>query len=55
MLNQSCHLNNSSEENQESRSDANGKCIGAKLVTSTLVTSAFGLTNNGIASAFPLN
>ncbi|KAH9787272.1 putative L-gulonolactone oxidase 6 [Citrus sinensis] len=37
------------EENQESRSDANGKCIGAKLVTSTLVTSAFGLTNNGIA------
>ncbi|KAJ0111950.1 hypothetical protein Patl1_00680 [Pistacia atlantica] len=36
------------EENQESTNDANGKCTGAMLVTSTLRNSAFGLTNNGI-------
>ncbi|XP_044501666.1 probable L-gulonolactone oxidase 6 [Mangifera indica] len=36
------------EETQESTNDANGKCIGAKLVTTTLVDTAFGLTNNGI-------
>ncbi|OAY48943.1 probable L-gulonolactone oxidase 6 [Manihot esculenta] len=36
------------EENQESLSDAEGKCISAKLSTTTLLTSAYGLTNNGI-------
>ncbi|XP_015888919.3 probable L-gulonolactone oxidase 6 [Ziziphus jujuba] len=36
------------EENQESESDDDGKCIGAKLVTSTLLNTAFGLTNNGV-------
>ncbi|XP_044492579.1 probable L-gulonolactone oxidase 6 [Mangifera indica] len=36
------------EEIQESTNDADGKCIGARLVTSTLVSNAFGLTNNGI-------
>ncbi|KAK2649977.1 hypothetical protein Ddye_017466 [Dipteronia dyeriana] len=36
------------EENQETKSDADGKCFVAKLVTSTLRTSAFGLTNNGV-------
>lgn len=35
------------EENQESTNDARGKCTGAKLITSTLCTSAYGLTNNG--------
>nr|XP_028960742.1 probable L-gulonolactone oxidase 6 [Malus domestica] len=34
------------EENQEFQSDADGKCTSAKLVTSTLITSAYGLTNN---------
>ncbi|KAK9910099.1 hypothetical protein M0R45_034074 [Rubus argutus] len=36
------------EENQESKSDADGKCSGAKLVTSGLLSSAYGLTNNGV-------
>ncbi|PON48463.1 L-gulonolactone oxidase [Trema orientale] len=36
------------EDNQESLDDADGKCIGAKLLTTTLSTSAYGLTNNGI-------
>ncbi|XP_068331242.1 probable L-gulonolactone oxidase 6 [Pyrus communis] len=36
------------EENQESQSDADGKCTSAKLVTSTLITNAYGLTNNGL-------
>ncbi|XP_028779786.1 probable L-gulonolactone oxidase 6 [Neltuma alba] len=36
------------EELQEKTRDANGKCIGAKLVTGTLKTAAYGLTNNGI-------
>ncbi|CAK9167044.1 unnamed protein product [Ilex paraguariensis] len=36
------------EENQESRGDVDGKCTNAKLVTSALRTTAFGLTNNGI-------
>ncbi|XVE73636.1 hypothetical protein DITRI_Ditri11bG0134400 [Diplodiscus trichospermus] len=38
----------STEETQESLRDANGKCLSAKLVTSTLQTAAYGLTNNGI-------
>ncbi|XWS76817.1 hypothetical protein CRYUN_Cryun01aG0210000 [Craigia yunnanensis] len=36
------------EETQESLRDANGKCLSAKLVISTLQTAAYGLTNNGI-------
>ncbi|KAJ0051852.1 hypothetical protein Pint_00659 [Pistacia integerrima] len=36
------------EENQESTNDATGKCNGAMLVASTLMNTAFGLTNNGI-------
>lgn len=38
----------STEEAQESLRDANGKCIGANLIISTLQTAAYGLTNNGI-------
>ncbi|KAJ4825418.1 putative L-gulonolactone oxidase 6 [Turnera subulata] len=37
------------EENQESASDANGKCLSAKVITSSLQTLAYGLTNDGIA------
>ncbi|KAH0638304.1 hypothetical protein KY285_034890 [Solanum tuberosum] len=37
------------EENQESTNDADGKCLSAKLTTSTLKIGAYGLTNNGIA------
>ncbi|XVF33090.1 hypothetical protein REPUB_Repub17cG0138300 [Reevesia pubescens] len=36
------------EETQESLRDADGKCLGAKVVISTLQTGAYGLTNNGI-------
>ncbi|XP_062000458.1 probable L-gulonolactone oxidase 6 [Rosa rugosa] len=43
------------EENQESKSDADGKCSGAKLVTSGLLSSAYGLTNNGmIFTGYPV-
>ncbi|XP_010544874.1 PREDICTED: probable L-gulonolactone oxidase 6 [Tarenaya hassleriana] len=38
----------STEETQEALRDANGKCIGAKLITSTLFASAYGLTSNGV-------
>ncbi|KAG2261485.1 hypothetical protein Bca52824_068564 [Brassica carinata] len=38
----------SSEETQETFRDANGKCVGATLISSTLFGSSFGLTNNGI-------
>ncbi|MFQ6629231.1 hypothetical protein Gotur_008293, partial [Gossypium turneri] len=34
------------EETQESLGDTEGKCLNAKLVTSTLQSSAYGLTNN---------
>ncbi|KAK4730444.1 hypothetical protein R3W88_023432 [Solanum pinnatisectum] len=37
------------KENQESTNDAGGKCVSAKLTTSTLKIGAYGLTNNGIA------
>ncbi|KAF2324942.1 hypothetical protein GH714_021738 [Hevea brasiliensis] len=37
------------EENQESLHDAEGKCISARLTTTTLLTSAYGLKNNVIA------
>ncbi|TKY64137.1 L-gulonolactone oxidase 6 [Spatholobus suberectus] len=36
------------EDIQESTSDADGKCLGAKTTTNTLITAAYGLTNNGI-------
>ncbi|KAI4369512.1 hypothetical protein MLD38_017946 [Melastoma candidum] len=38
----------STEELQESTNDAVGKCGNAKLVTSALITHAYGLTNNGL-------
>ncbi|KAJ4957007.1 hypothetical protein NE237_013790 [Protea cynaroides] len=38
----------SSEETQESTSNADGKCIDAKLTTWALMNGAYGLTNNGI-------
>ncbi|KAF8009759.1 hypothetical protein BT93_J0678 [Corymbia citriodora subsp. variegata] len=38
----------STEELQECLNDADGKCNSAKLVSSTLETNAYGLTNNGI-------
>ncbi|KAK3031080.1 hypothetical protein RJ639_036820 [Escallonia herrerae] len=37
------------EENQESKGDADGKCRGAVLTASLLKTGAYGLTNDGIA------
>lgn len=40
------------EELQESTIDVNGKCIGAMTVVSTLMNSAYGLTNKGIAIVF---
>lgn len=39
----------SKEEIQESTGDADGKCISAKLLTSLLQTTAYGLTNNGLS------
>ncbi|XP_022759609.1 probable L-gulonolactone oxidase 6 isoform X1 [Durio zibethinus] len=38
----------STEETQESLRDADGKCLSANLLTSTLQMGAYGLTNNGI-------
>ncbi|KAI6668895.1 hypothetical protein NL676_003780 [Syzygium grande] len=38
----------STEELQESLNEADGKCNSAKLISSTLETSAYGLTNNGV-------
>lgn len=40
-------LDGVAEDVQESAGDADGKCISAKTTTTTLVTSAYGLTNNG--------
>lgn len=37
----------STEEGQESRGDADGKCISGRLTTSTLSAAGYGLTNNG--------
>ncbi|KAL6126367.1 hypothetical protein ACLB2K_074418 [Fragaria x ananassa] len=43
------------EENQESKSDADGKCSGAKMITSGLISTAYGLTNNGkIFTGYPV-
>eukprot|EP00256_Glycine_max_P025061 XP_003548404.2 probable L-gulonolactone oxidase 6 [Glycine max] len=39
------------EEIQESTNDANGKCIVASTASNTLITAAYGLTNNGIIFA----
>ncbi|KAF7152085.1 hypothetical protein RHSIM_Rhsim01G0179200 [Rhododendron simsii] len=36
------------EENQEMRGDADGKCTDGKLITAALIVSAYGLTNDGI-------
>ncbi|KAF7843869.1 putative L-gulonolactone oxidase 6 [Senna tora] len=36
------------EDVQESTNDADGKCLLAKTTTNTLITTAYGLTNNGI-------
>ncbi|GAA0144847.1 oxidase [Lithospermum erythrorhizon] len=36
------------EEDQESRNDADGKCIDGKLTTSLLKSASYGYTNNGI-------
>ncbi|KAK4767450.1 hypothetical protein SAY86_015200 [Trapa natans] len=38
----------SAEEEQESNKDSQGKCNGGWLVTKTLLTAAFGLSNNGV-------
>ncbi|KAG2290509.1 hypothetical protein Bca4012_028391 [Brassica carinata] len=38
----------SSEETQERFRDANGKCVGATLISSTLFGTSYGLTNNGV-------
>ncbi|CAN8286009.1 unnamed protein product [Cochlearia groenlandica] len=38
----------SSEETQEKLQDANGKCAGAKVISSALFAASYGLTNNGI-------
>ncbi|XP_058104973.1 L-gulonolactone oxidase 2-like [Magnolia sinica] len=38
----------STEEGQEATSNGDGKCIDSKLTTSTLMTSGYGLMNNGL-------
>jgi len=40
------------EELQEATRDANGKCLGAKLITATLSGIGYGLTNNGTHFSF---
>ncbi|RDX62107.1 putative L-gulonolactone oxidase 6, partial [Mucuna pruriens] len=43
------------EEVQEFTRDADGKCLLAKIATNTLMTSGYGLTNNGIMfTGFPV-
>ncbi|XP_014498948.1 probable L-gulonolactone oxidase 6 [Vigna radiata var. radiata] len=44
----------STEELQEATRDANGKCVGAKLITALLSGIAYGLTNNGIFLGYPV-
>ncbi|KAG5564388.1 hypothetical protein RHGRI_000547 [Rhododendron griersonianum] len=41
-------LRTTAEENQEFKGDADGKCIIGELTASTLIISAYGLTNDGI-------
>ncbi|XP_019448857.1 PREDICTED: probable L-gulonolactone oxidase 6 isoform X2 [Lupinus angustifolius] len=47
-------LTRAKEEVQEATGDANGKCNGAKLLTSTLASSGYGLTNNGLFLGYPI-
>ncbi|OIW08479.1 hypothetical protein TanjilG_03155 [Lupinus angustifolius] len=42
------------EDIQEVKRDAKGKCDGAKLITSTLATFGYGLTNNGVFFGYPI-
>ncbi|KAF6143744.1 hypothetical protein GIB67_041248 [Kingdonia uniflora] len=45
----------SSEESQESTSNTDGKCINAKLIISTFMTSGYGFSNNGVIfTGFPV-
>ncbi|MED6181895.1 putative L-gulonolactone oxidase 6 [Stylosanthes scabra] len=44
----------STEELQEETGDANGKCLGAKLITATLAGTGYGLTNNGFFLGYPI-
>ncbi|VVB03538.1 unnamed protein product [Arabis nemorensis] len=41
-------IRRTSEETQEKFEDVNGKCVSAKLTSSTLFATSYGLTNNGI-------
>lgn len=43
------------EDTQESMKDPDGKCASAKLITSTLIQMAYGLTNNGLVfTGYPI-
>ncbi|KAK7285731.1 hypothetical protein RJT34_20511 [Clitoria ternatea] len=42
------------EDLQEAKHDANGKCIGAKLLTATLSGTGFGVTNDGVFLGYPV-
>ncbi|XP_061372878.1 probable L-gulonolactone oxidase 6 [Gastrolobium bilobum] len=42
------------EELQEATHDANGKCIGARLITATLAGTGYGLTNDGFFLGYPI-
>lgn len=43
------------EDTQESMKDPDGKCASAKLITSTLIRMAYGLTNNGLVfTGYPI-
>ncbi|CAK8564810.1 unnamed protein product [Lathyrus sativus] len=42
------------EEIQETGNDANGKCISAQLISTTLAASGYGLTDNGVFIGYPI-
>lgn len=42
------------EDIQEATRDANGKCLGAKLITATLAGSGYGLSDNGVFRGYPV-
>ncbi|KAJ6404422.1 hypothetical protein OIU84_012582 [Salix udensis] len=43
------------EDTQESMKDPDGRCASAKLITSTLIQMAYGLTNNGLVfTGYPI-
>ncbi|CAK8544964.1 unnamed protein product [Lathyrus sativus] len=42
------------EEIQETGNDANGKCISAQLISTTLAASGYGLTDNGVFLGYPI-